>query len=199
MTLVCENTSPTGDTRLVGGRYIFGFIVQGGSDIIGKTLTGIRFSLKNTSFDSGVLTCKLLDSTDDIGTSNSLHTFGSINVSSLTNSYQTVNFNTAMSSGTIAQSDVISLEFESQSVPDSIYMEVVNSGHAEGLYFEKASGAYETVTNRSPYYCFEYSSGSGGSGGSGGGSSEEEGDAIVDNGSSINPEILQILKTGVPR
>jgi hypothetical protein len=150
MAYTCVNTSATNDSKLAGARYIMGFQVQSGSSIDGKKPNGFKFYLR-TSATSGTLTCKLYDSSSTIPTA--LHSYANIDVSTITTSFTAVEFagdayGTALSAG-----QLIGLEYSSTSSVPDIECQVTNSDDSEGLFFNY-DGSFETVTNRSPHYCY---------------------------------------------
>jgi hypothetical protein len=158
MAYTCKNVPPTGTTRLINTRYIYGFEVVTGTDIDGKNITGMKFNLRAEVGATGTLYCRLYQSSSTIPTV--LHTFGSVDVSSIADAstFTTVTFDTSAMTGTISGGYLIGLEYSSTSAPN-IYMEVINSSDAEGLFFEFISpSTVDFVSSRSPYYCYNVGS-----------------------------------------
>ena len=162
MSYTCVNTPPDDDYTLTGARYIVGFQVVTGSDIVGSKLSGIKFSIKYVSgTTSGTLYCRLYDSSTTIPTP--LHTFGSVDISSLTSSFATYTFDTPDTTNTLADGNLIGLEYSSTTGSPSLKIEELRTSDAQGKSFDYTSttGTIEILSGRCLYYCYKTTTGGG--------------------------------------
>jgi hypothetical protein len=154
MAYTCVNTSASDGSRLAGTRYIYGFKVNL-FNISGTKPIGFKFNIKSDS-DAGTLTCKLYDSSTALPTA--LHTYATVNLSAIGSSYTTIEFAGTAYADALSNGQLIGLEYSSTSSVPDIYIQVLNTSDAEGVYWEYNGTTYEEVSNRSPYYCYDLGS-----------------------------------------
>jgi hypothetical protein len=162
-SFICVNTPATDDSRIVGTKYIMGFRVETTSDIKGVTPTAFRVSLRADSGSSGTLSCKLYDSSASIPTA--LHTFGTLDVSSIGTTFATYDFDTSPYTSGLVVGNLIGLEYSATSGTPNIWTEDIRTSDAQGTFFDYSStSGIEFVDDRSPYYCYKAGTPAAGSG-----------------------------------
>lgn len=169
-----------------------GIHLQSGNEHIGETIDTIRVMLKKSNSPTGTLTAQIRNNGGLIESGTTL------DVSTLTTSYASKEF-TFSGTNSVAAGSWIGVYYDNGSSSNRVFVGEVDS-HSD---FSNAvvvhlmdNGSYSDYSSYdlAAYLSTDEASGGGGSGGGG-----EEEETPEDNGSSFNPEILQILQIGAPK